>query len=160
MTGSPTPLADQLEALRAEEAAAHSRYQLAQAALREDWKISAELLTPWSYAMRRNEELSDDQPREYTDRLLSEIQKRGLVLSLDPRSPGHEALVVRDPRISEELDASIAAAGEARSARVAFEQNFAQSLAEEKSKAAAKKFAETLEAGESIEDIRSALEVS
>ena len=157
---SLTPLRDQLEVLKAEEQAAGDRYQVASAALKNEWEISRDLLTPWTYSMQRNEELSSDELREHTDNLLAQIRERGLVLSLDPRSPGHRALVVIDPAVRTEASAATFAAGQARSARIAFEASNAAELAAEKSRAAAKKFAETVEAGEDIGAIREALEIS
>jgi hypothetical protein len=154
---SLTPLNDRLQVLQAEEAAAFERSQSAAAALKDEWTVSRDLFEPWTDALRRNEEPTPDQLREWTSDLLAAISERGLVLSLDPRSPGHRALVAIDPAIRQEASEAQYAAGQARSARVAFEVANQAELAAEKDYAAAKNFREKIDTAECIEEIRAAL---
>ena len=110
--------------------------------------------------MRRKEELSPDELRTHTDHLLSQIQERGLVLPWTRAVPDMRLSSSKIPQSAKELSAATFTAGQARQARILSSKTSLQSLAEEKSKAAAKAFAETIEDGESIEEIREALGVT
>ena len=156
MTDSLTPLADELSRLRSEEKAAAARYQAATAALKNEWELGKELISEWWDGGERDKQPTPTELRQRTEYFLKTLQERDLALGLDVGMPGHRALVPVNPGLREEATAAQYAAGQARSARIAFEAKHAAELAAEKSAAAARQVRDAL-AGDDVDKIRQTL---
>jgi hypothetical protein len=138
-------LRGKLRRLEASEADAHERVKETALALREEWRLSEQLLAPWTTASARREEPTREQLKLWTEALLDEVQRRHLAFALDPRQPGHRAVVVIDPEASAAHGRALRDQGVAREARQAFARDNADALREEASREEVARFREAQE---------------